>query len=78
MGSKIAFHDISNLLDSVNDNLVQVSEEMWEQDWAVSGRNRWAELREKGGEVDACWIDGERPSASRRFGPVDRYSESSP
>lgn len=35
MGSKIAFHDISNLLDSVNDNLVQVSSIVLERGLSV-------------------------------------------
>lgn len=33
---------------------------MWEWEWAEHGRNRWQELKDRGGEVDACWT-GERP-----------------
>ena len=44
-------------------------EEMWMQEWATTGRNRWAELRERGGEVDRYWTEGGQPSAHIKYGP---------
>ena len=33
---------------------------VWQWEWAEFGRNRWQELKDRGGEVDESWL-GERP-----------------
>ena len=33
---------------------------IWKWEWAEYGRNRWQELKDRGGEVDVSWL-GERP-----------------
>ena len=30
---------------------------MWQMEWMDRGRNRWQELKDRGGEVDPCWTE---------------------
>ena len=42
--------------ESMQTFLIERLELMWQWEWSEFGRNRWQELADRGGEVDASWL----------------------
>ena len=50
------FNDANIVQEMVDRNFL----DLWEWEW-YNGRNRWQELKDRGGEVDSSWLEGGQP-----------------